>query len=217
MDTGLLSAGEAPVEIEPPIRLVARASAGVVILRATYIVCLSLVGLFCLSEVSSARTSLATATALVVGLFSFGILAFWAWVAYVLRRTPGEVTDDEVRLYVGLRRRERVIPLDSIAAVGMVYEILRRPTGWISYLWLEDGEAVPLGLAVWMANRSDVDDWEKLAATPPGNLCIKLLDRARARQGESGAVARDRITDRRGLGTPRAYWPADRSLATPAS
>jgi hypothetical protein len=151
---------------------------------------------------------------LFVALFSFGILALWGWFALLKHRAPAELTEDAVRLRVGLRRRERVIPLESIASVGMVFQILQRPNGWFSYLWLEDGEAVPLGLGAWMGNRSDVADWDKLAATPPGALCIEILDRARARQGDSGPIARDNATDRRGLGTTRAYWPANRSIAT---
>jgi hypothetical protein len=209
-----LQAMESDARSDPgaPIRLVLPPQASRVVLCAIYLIGLSLLGLFALSEAASARTAVAKATVLFVGLFSLGILVLWGWAALQKHRNPSEVTEDMVRLRVGLRRRERVILLDSIASVGMVFQILQRPTGWFSYLWLEDGEAVPLGLGAWIGNRSDVEDWEKLAATPPGALCIEVLERAKARQGESGPIARDRITDRRGLGTTRAYWSANRSL-----
>lgn len=169
METGLQPLGmDARGDLGAPLRLVARPSTGLVVLRTTWLGCLSGLGAFSLVEGFSVGTPRAKEWGFILALVPFAFVALFAVLQVVNSRTPGEVTDDAVRLRVGLSRRERVIPLDSVAAVGMVYEILRRPTGWISYLWLEDGEAVPLGLTVWTGNRSDVNDWEKLAATPPG-------------------------------------------------
>jgi len=216
MEAGLQPLGlDARVGSEAPIRLVPPAQPiRLVVFRAFIIVLCSSLGIYLLALAPSARTAFSAGAVWFSGCFVLGMLGLSVWLMLAQRRTPGEVTDDSVRLYVGLSRRERVIPLESIAAVGMVFiRQSRSPSGWSSFLWLEDGESVPLGLDVCLCKSSD--DWETIAATPQGRLCLQILDRARSRQNASGPIARDRTTDR-GIGWRSAYWPANRSVAAAA-
>jgi hypothetical protein len=213
MDAGLQSLGlDANAEGGAPIRIVSPpAPTSLVVSRVVALVCVAGLGIYCLSLVSVARTPLGAGMAYLFGLFFLSFLPLSAWAFYSRRRQPNEVTGDSVRLYVGLSRRERVIPLEAIAAVGMVFiRHSKSPSGWFSFLWTEEGESVSLGLDVCL--RKSTDDWETLATTPQGSLCIQVLDRARTRQGPSGPIARDSKTDR-GIGWRSAYWPANRSLA----
>ena len=197
-----------------PMQLVPRPYRGAIVLAVLYVIGLTGLGLFAIVKGASARTGAGRGFGFVFGclLLTAGLLLA---VGLLVRRPAGEVTSDSIRLRRGfLRRREQVIPLASVVAVGMVFEILHRPNGWFSYVWLVDDKPVSLGLGVCGGRSSDaITNWEKLATTPQGAACLEILNRARCFQGDSGPIAHDRVTNRRGFGIARAYWPANRALA----
>ena len=133
------------------------------------------------------------------------------------RKRAGTVTADSIVVPKGfLRRRKGVVPLDSVAAVGLVFD----RSGWVSFVWLEDGQAVQIPAPIRGGRAKDADDWNTLASTKAGATCIAILDRARRLQGPSGPVALDHNTARLGnepkmVSRLRKYWPANRSVAYP--
>jgi hypothetical protein len=172
-------------------------------------------GVWMLVGAASTRTAGGSAVLAVLGSIALVPALFFVVLALRVRHESREVTTDSIRFRAGfLRRTERVIPLMEVASAGMVFEILHRPNGWFSYVWLADGQPVSLPLGVCMGRRKD--DWDKLAATDQGVLLIEVLNRARRLQGASGPIASDRETNRRGFGQARAYWPANRALVPSA-
>ena len=127
----------------------------------------------------------------------------------------GVVTGDSLVLKKSRWARPQAIPLGAIEAVGMVYTVQPRISGWRNYCWRADGE--PLGLPVGLCAAPAPQEpgaLDHLEGSRQGEICREVFRRVVDYQGADGLAARDRVTMRRGnQRAEKAYWSANPAIA----
>lgn len=124
-----------------------------------------------------------------------------------------QVTPEAVLLKSTRWSHPTPVPLARVAAVGMVYTVQRRISGWRSYLWTSDGRAVPLPVGLCTAGEPDRATTTDLSASRQGEFCRAVFQRVVAVQGPDGLASADRQTARSGRsGRETAYWSANPAM-----
>jgi hypothetical protein len=105
------------------------------------------------------------------------------------------------------------VPLAHIVAVGMVYTVQPRISGWRSYLWTSDGDAVLLPIGLCMVDEPGKATTTDLSASRQGEFCQAVFQRVVAVQGPDGPASADRQATRSGRSRREtAYWSANPAL-----
>lgn len=125
----------------------------------------------------------------------------------------GRVTGEAVLLKSTRWSRPTSVPLADIVAVGMIYTVQQRISGWRSYLWTLDGRAVLLPVGLCMAGEPGRSTTADLGTSRQGELCRKLFQRVVAVQGPGGLASCDRQPARHGRSKREtAYWSANPAM-----
>lgn len=142
---------------------------------------------------------------------SFGILLLLMVLFLVLATgASGTVTGDSLFLKKSRWARLKKIALSDVVAVGMVYTIQPRISGWRSYVWTNDGAPTLLPIGLCMGPLPATAEALRLGRTREGNLCRRLFERVESVQGSTGIALNDRQAIRRGsMKRETAYWSAN--------
>jgi hypothetical protein len=123
----------------------------------------------------------------------------------------GVVTADSIMIKSARWSNPKSVPLVDVVAVGMIYTIQPRISGWRCYVWRKTGEAVPLPIGLLIGPKPDAPHAaEQVRSSQQGQISSQVFHRVMAFQGNSGPVVSDREVQRRGtLKKERAYWSAN--------
>ena len=161
------------------------------------------------------------------------VLIMWAWFVWVMLRPPLILTAHTLR--IPLLVRTRVVPLEEVAGVGLVF---RRPAGnhnrgragWYVTVWPADNPPLDIRIAYrpasWAGRPVRTDTFDPVRATDAGKLAAthaawvarEVHDRVLAVQGPSGFLAtrqqQKHIAPGAGLSAMRnaAFWSPDGEL-----